>query len=238
MSSACDNEGMDNEPESRIALIVPASNTIMEADFARVGYLESEVTVWRIQLDSVTREAEEQMITEELPARLDEIKLTNPDLTVFGCTSVGALGGLSHDATIAWQIREAAGSNVVTVVGAMIEQLDTLDQTQIAVFTPYAEELTRAVVTCVIESGYQVPVANGMGFVDNDEIGKVEPDEIVSFVSKSMQGFEPEAVFLSCTNWRAVEAIETLSEVLGVPVMTSNQVTLDAVRNLLVRMKS
>jgi len=229
---------MDNEPESRIALIVPASNTVMEADFARVGYLESEVTVWRIQLDSVTREAEEQMITEELPARLDEIKLTNPDLTVFGCTSAGALGGLSHDAMIAWQIREAAGSNVVTVVGAMIEQLDTLDQTQIAVFTPYAEELTRTVVTCVIESGYQVPVANGMGFVDNDEIGKVEPDEIVSFVSKSMQGFEPEAVFLSCTNWRAVEAIETLSEVLGVPVMTSNQVTLDAVRNLLVRMKS
>ena len=60
----------------------------------------------------------------------------------------------------------------------------------------------------------------------------------MAFVSKSMQGFEPEAVFLSCTNWRAVEAIETLSEVLGVPVMTSNQVTLDAVRNLLVRMKS
>ena len=53
-----------------------------------------------------------------------------------------------------------------------------------------------------------------------------------------MQGFEPEAVFLSCTNWRAVEAIETLSEVLGVPVMTRNQVPLDALRNLLVRMKS
>lgn len=229
---------MENRPTPRIALIVPASNTIMEADFARAGYPKSEVTVWRIQLDRVTREAEEQMLVEELPARLDEITPTNPDLIVFGCTSAGALGGLSHDAAIAWRIHEATGSDVVTVVGAMIEQLGTLDQTQVAVFTPYAEELTRAVAACVTESGYQVPMATGMGLVDNEEIGKVAPDEIVSFVSKSIQGLEPGAVFLSCTNWRAVEAIEPLSEVLGLPVMTSNQVTLDSMRNLLVRAKS
>jgi len=226
---------MENGSTPRIALIVPASNTVMEADFTRAGYSESEVNVWRIQLDSVTREAEERMIDEELPVRLDEITLTNPDLVVFGCTSAGALDGLSHDDAIARRIHERTGSKVVTVVSAMRDQLDVLNQTRVAVFTPYTEELTHAVAACVTEAGYQVPMANGMGFVDNEEIGEVAPAEIVSFVSTRMQECRAGAVFLSCTNWRALESIEPLSEVLGLPVVTSNQVTIDSVRNQLGR---
>jgi maleate isomerase len=228
---------MDNEHTARVALIVPASNTVMEPDFARAGGPAFEVTVWRIQLDSVTREAEERMLDEELPARLDKIAPTEPDLVVFGCTSAGALGGLGHDAAIARRIHEATGADVVTVVGAMVEHLDAVDRTQVAVFTPYTGELTRAVATCVTESGYRVPIAKGMGLVDNDEIGEVAPHEIVSFVSKHMQGLDPDAVFLSCTNWRAVEAIEPLREALDLPVLTSNQVTLDSVRSRLAATK-
>ena len=167
---------MENGHTPRVALIVPASNTVMEPDCARAAL---EVTVWRIQLDSVTREAEERMLDEELPARLDEIAPTKPDLIVFGCTSAGALGGLSHDAAIARRIHEATGADVVTVVGAMVEHFDAVDHTQVAVFTPYTGELTRAVAACATESGYHVPMATGMGLVDNEEIGKVAPDEIV-----------------------------------------------------------
>ena len=225
---------MENGHTPRVALIVPASNTVMEPDCARAAL---EVTVWRIQLDSVTREAEERMLDEELPARLDEIAPTKPDLIVFGCTSAGALGGLSHDAAIARRIHEATGADVVTVVGAMVEHFDAVDHTQVAVFTPYTGELTRAVAACATESGYHVPMATGMGLVDNEEIGKVAPDEIVSFVSKRMHGLNPDAVFLSCTNWRAVEAIEPLREALRLPVLTSNQVTLDSVGSRLVATK-
>ncbi|MCH7991119.1 MAG: hypothetical protein IIC35_01710 [Gemmatimonadetes bacterium] len=60
---------MENGHAPRVALIVPASNTVMETDFARAGDPALEVTVWRIQLDSITREAEERMLDEELPAR-------------------------------------------------------------------------------------------------------------------------------------------------------------------------
>jgi maleate isomerase len=72
-------------------------------------------------------------------------------------------------------------------------------------------------------------MAMGMGLVDNAAIGRVEPGEIVSFVRERMEGLNPDAVFLSCTNWRAVEAIEPLAQALGLPVLTSNQVTLDAI---------
>lgn len=227
---------MDTAPPPSIALIVPASNTVMELDFARPADPALDVTVWRIQLDSVTREAEERMLGEELTTRLEEIAPSRPDLVVFGCTSAGALGGLGHDAEIGKRIRDATGSDAVTVVGSMVEQLDALDPTQVVVFTPYSGGLTRAVASCVTEAGYHVAMAKGMGLVDNTEVGMVEPGEIAAFVRARMEGLNPDAVFLSCTNWRAVEAIEPLSEALGLPVLTSNQVTLDSVRNRLVAM--
>lgn len=214
----------------RIALIVPHSNTVMEPDFARSQDPPLDVTVWRIQLDEVTPQAERRMLDDELPRRLQEIAPTGPDLVVFGCTSAGALGGLGHDAQIARRIRAATGSEVVTVVSAMLEQLDSVAPTQVAVLTPYAGALTSRVADCVTEAGFMVVTATGMGLVDNVEIGRVGPDRIVSFVTEQVRGVYPDAVFLSCTNWRAMEAIAPLSDALGVPVLTSNQVTLEAAR--------
>ena len=45
-----------------------------------------------------------------------------------------------------------------------------------------------------------------------------------------MKGIEADCVFLSCTNWRAIEAIEPLEQDLGLPVISSNQVTLESTR--------
>lgn len=213
----------------RIALIVPHSNTVMEPDFARAQDPPLDVTVWRIQLDDVTPAAEHRMLRDELPRRLQEIAPTGPDLVVFGCTSAGALGGLGHDSEIARRIRGATGSEVVTVVAAMVEELDASAPTQVALFTPYAGGLTRTVADCVTEAGFTVVTASGMGLLDNTEIGRVSPDEIIDFVTERMRGIYPDAVFLSCTNWRAMETIAPLSDALGVPVLTSNQVTCAAV---------
>lgn len=220
---------MEEGASPHIALVVPHSNTVMERDFALVRRGRSDFSVWRIRLEDVTPEAEERMLAEELPGCLEEIARTEPELVVFGCTSAGALGGLAHDSAIARSIRSATGSEVVTVVSAMVEQLRMVGPTQVAVFTPYAGALTRTVADCVTEAGFKVVTAIGMGLLDNTEIGRIDPDRIVGFVTDRMQGVYPDAVFLSCTNWRAMEAIDPLTEALGLPVLTSNQVTLEAV---------
>jgi maleate isomerase len=47
-----------------------------------------------------------------------------------------------------------------------------------------------------------------------------------------VEGCFPDCVFLSCTNWRSVEAIEPLQKKLGMPIVTSNQAAVDAVRRV------
>lgn len=214
----------------RIGLIVPSSNTVMEPDFHRHLDRNAVVSTTRIHLEPVTREAETAMLQQDLPAAVRLIKTTAPDIVVFGCTSAGSLGGLAHDAAIGRMIEQATGAKAVTVIQAVLEQLRALHPQKIAVFTPYLQDLTSSVARSIAEGGYSIVKAAGMGIRDNLEIGRVAPAAIVSFVESQMSGTSADCLFLSCTNWRALEAIEPLQEKLGVPILSSNRAAIETVR--------
>jgi maleate isomerase len=216
-----------SERAFHIGLVVPSSNTVMEGDFHRCFSRPAVVTTTRIFLEDVTREAETRMNEVELPQAMRLIKTVSPDVVVFGCTSAGSLGGIAHDSAIARSIELATGAQAVTVVGSVVAQLERLQPKRVAIFTPYRDDMTQSVADCVVEAGFEVVKAAGMGTVDNREIGRVTPSAIVQFVEREFQ--QADCVFLSCTNWRAIETIHTLEQRLGVPVFTSNQACIDAV---------
>lgn len=107
-----------------------------------------------------------------------------------------------------------------------------IDPRKIAVFTPYTEDLTNNIASSLGEAGYPPVKAVGMGIRRNLDIGRVPPSEVIRFVESQLKGCSPDCVFLSCTNWRSVEAIEPLQRKLGMPIVTSNQAAADAVRRV------
>ncbi len=216
----------------RVGLIVPSSNTTMEPDFHRQIGTAAIVSTTRIFLEDVTREAEVRMLEDDLPQAVERIGTTDPDVVVFGCTSAGALGKLSHDDAIARRIEEKAGARTVTVLRAVLMRLAEIHPTKIAVFTPYIDDLTNSIARSLAEAGYPSTKAVGMGITQNLEIGRVAPKEIVRFVESQVAEIDPDCIFLSCTNWRAVEAINLLQKKLGIPVVSSNQAAIDVVRQL------
>jgi len=205
----------------------------MEPDFHRQLGADCAISTDRMFQVNVTRDAEAAMLEEEFPRALRLIKTTAPHVSVFGCTSAGSLGGLRHDARIAERIQQQTGAHGVTVLAAVVEELRAIAPAKVAVFTPYEEDLTRSVAECVIEAGYEVVRASGMGMVDNQEIGRVTPAEILSFVERQMSGVNPDCIFLSCTNWQAIDAISPMTARFGLPVISSNQAAIVAVRKLL-----
>jgi maleate isomerase len=124
---------------------------------------------------------------------------------------------------------------VVTIIRAVLTQLQRYRPGKTAIFTPYQEDLTSSVTRCIEEGGFAVVKAKGMGIQENVDIGRVTPAEIVSFVESQMKGIRVDCVFLACTNWHALEAIEPLSNKLGVPIVSSNQAAIDAVRQMSAR---
>jgi maleate isomerase len=213
----------------RIGLIVPSSNTVMEPDFHRYLGHTGIVSTARIFLESVTREAETRMLEEDLPKAAELIRTTAPDVVVFGCTSAGSLGSLAHDRAIGERIEKLSGAQAITALQAVVSQLRSIGPRKLAVFTPYIEDLTSSVASSVADAGFPPIKAVGMGIQVNLEIGRVTPDQIVAFVESQIAGGAPDCVFLSCTNWRAIEAIEPLHKKLGIPVVSSNQAAIAAV---------
>ena len=216
----------------RIGLIVPSSNTVMEPDFHRHFAAPAIVSTTRIFLETVTRDAEQRMLEDELPKAIQLIGTTAPDVVVFGCTSAGALGDLGHDHRIAAMIEKATGARAVTVLGAVIENLRRIAPRRVAVFTPYLDDLTACIASSLAEAGYSPIKFAGMGIKSNLEIGKVQPSEIIRFVEANIEDSDPDCLFLSCTNWRAIEAIEPLRDRLGIPILTSNHCAIEAVQKL------
>ncbi|HTS74893.1 MAG TPA: hypothetical protein VMG40_01750 [Bryobacteraceae bacterium] len=205
----------------------------MEPDFHRAFSRPGVVSTTRIFLEAVTREAETRMNRDELPLAIRLINTAAPDVVVFGCTSAGSLGGIAHDAAICRSISEGTGARALTVIGSVLAQLRNVRPERVAIFTPYRDDITQSVVDCVLEGGFGVAKAAGMGLVDNREIGKVTPGEIVSFVESRYRGVNADCVFLSCTNWRAIESIDRLQRSLGCRVLSSNQACIDEVNLLM-----
>jgi maleate isomerase len=201
----------------------------MEPDFHRQIGRAAIVSTTRILLEDVTREAETRMLEEDLPQAIKLIGTTAPDVTVFGCTSAGALGKLSHDDAISRLIEERTGAKAVTVLRAVLMLLSSIRPQKIAVFTPYIDDLTSSIARSLAEAGFSVVKAAGMGIKANLEIGRVTPVEILRFVESQLSGIDPDCLFLSCTNWRAIETIQQLQKKFGIPIVTSNQAAIEIV---------
>ena len=238
MEIVCTGTGVVVKPLERhnislmrhVGLIVPSSNTVMEPDFHRQIGSTAIISTTRIFLRDVTRDEEVSMLENDLPKAIQLIRTTAPDVVVFGCTSAGSLGTAAHDRGIADQIRSGAGAPAVTVLGAVLARIRAINPRHLALFTPYTEDLTKSVASSLTEAGYAPVKAAGMGIRANLEIGSVPPHEVVRFVESQLGDCSPDCIFLSCTNWQSIAAIDPLRSKLSVPVITSNQAAIDAVR--------
>lgn len=216
---------------TRVALLVPSSNTVMENDLHR-GLPADRFTVHtdRMYLVETTREAEIAMIEEHARPAAKDVGTTEPDLIVFGCTSGGSLFGLDYDAKICRELGELAGCPALGVVSAVSDALNQAKARKIAVIAPYNEDLTRSVVTALESGSREIVAAHGMGITVNVELSDPTPEDIVRFAKQKLEGMSFDTLFVSCTNFRALEAKPALEREFGVPVITSNSAVVDTIK--------
>ena len=215
----------------RIGLLVPSSNTVMENDL-HAGLPKDLYTVHtaRMFLVTCTRDCEIEMIEQFAPKAAADVGTAGLDLLVFGCTSAGSLFGAAHDKKVCDELGVAAGSPALGTISAVNEALARRAFKRLAVLTPYVEDLTGAVAAAATIPGREVVAAHGMGIVDNVELATPTPEEIIAFAKAKLAGVEMDGIFISCTNFRALEAAPELEQALGVPVVTSNLAVIEAVR--------
>ena len=84
----------------RIGVIVPSSNTTVEADFMRALTAGVTVHAARMFLAETTAEAERRMIYDHVPIAVTDLATLRPHVVAFACTSGGASTGTPGLTTI------------------------------------------------------------------------------------------------------------------------------------------
>ena len=215
----------------RVGLIVPSTNTVMEPDLYRNLPSGTTVHTSRMLLEgSVTIEAEELMLDVYLPECARQIGTLQPDVVVFGCTSAGALRGPAYEQELAGEISKATGAPTITIMGAVVDELQRLGVKSVAVLTPYSEEINDTIKDSLETTGFTVPYINGMDVKGAFNIAAVTPEEIVDYVQEQLKGVDSDCLFVSCANLKSVDVLNDIREVAGRPVVTSNQAVLEGVK--------
>ncbi len=210
----------------RIGAMVPSSNRNLEPDFVLLAPEGVSVHFVRIptgDLDALPdSEALEQYANTpvEEPARF--LKDATVDVIAYGCTSATLSGTPEFDAELRTKIETLSGLPTVTAAGSLIEALEVLDISRVAFASPYVRELHGRALKFLSASGLEVVSEADVG----RDLGNYEQEMSPSAVyrlGREADSAAADALVLSCTEMRAVEAIEALERDLNKPVVTSNQ---------------
>ncbi|BCN37799.1 maleate cis-trans isomerase [Alicycliphilus denitrificans] len=214
----------------RIGVLIPSTNTAVEADFQRVLAGHASVHSERLFIpDGQMSEAHLDEMNRDLEARIRSLASAKVDVVAYACTSGSFYKGVAWDEAVIETVQRVAGVPCTTTSKAVVEALRCVAPSgAIAAITPYPEWTNQRLRQYYEAQGFSIlalagderSARGGHRFV-NDQ----DPAEIARFGLENMHE-DARALFCSCTAWRAFEALPALEAALGIPVVTSNQATL------------
>jgi len=162
---------------------------------------------------------------EEIGRASRELKTAEMDIIVFGCTSGSFVKGVEYDTEITTEIEDLTGIGATTTSTAVRESFHKLGVKNIALGSPYNEELNSKAKEYLEASGYHIVKTKGLDITPDIDIGKHSPETAYE-LGKSINTDEADCIFLSCTDLRTIEIIDILEKDIGKPVVTANQASL------------
>ena len=215
---------MQNQ-RKKIGVILPSSNTTVEYDLQ--GVIPPYVSMHSARMWAVGSSVEVlERMNQDTDGCARLLGSAEVDVIAYACTGGSLLGGAGFDEELCRAISEAVGGiPTVATASAVATALETLGIRKLSLATPYPDDITEKVRVFLEENGFKVLTHAGRGHAMNRDIGADTPDTIIKFAKEHLAP-EADGLFLSCTNWRAMQVADRLEQEIGKPVVTSNQATI------------
>jgi maleate isomerase len=128
--------------------------------------------------------------------------------------------GKGFEETIVKLITDATGIPASTSIRSAIRALAHLGVHNVAVVTPYPQELHQSALTFLTASGFQV-VAEHTEDVVFKQLQDVTPAHIAAVTKRGLAAApSAEGVYIPCNQWSAADAAPLIEKECGVPVVT------------------
>jgi maleate isomerase len=206
----------------RIGLLVPSINTTMETEFWRIA--PAGVSVHTARIAGGRHGTPEELRGMESASKhaAAEVAMVEPDVVVYGCTSGSFFEGPEWNKRICEQLTGIAKAPTVTTAGAMADCLVAGGYKKVDVVTPYVEVTNERLKQFLRTFGVEVVTLGTFDMLDMFDHAKIEPGEIYRKV-RDITTPKSEAVFVACTQLRAMEVLDNLERDLGKPVYSAVQ---------------
>ncbi|ESR23804.1 maleate cis-trans isomerase family protein [Lutibaculum baratangense] len=208
----------------RIGLLVPSINTTMETEFWHMA--PEGVSVHTARIAGGRHGTPEELRNMEKEARLAAERIANvePDVVVYGCTSGSFFEGPEWNRMICEELTKITGAPTVTTAGAMAECMTRNSHRKVDVVTPYVELTNERLKQFLRGFGVEVGTLATFDMLDMFDHAKIQPEEIYRRVKETTTP-DSSAVFVACTQLRALEVLDLLERDLGKPVYSAIQAT-------------
>lgn len=209
---------------AKLGLITPPTNTVNEAEWARM--VPDGVTVHSQRMPLHGHGGGQGALLDDIAANVALLAQANVDVVAYACTA----GSMVVPATSLPDAASArTGRAVVTTAAAIVAALDRLGASRVSIATPYHQALNDHEVGFLAAHAIETLAIEGLGlgangpsdypFIARTPLSVIEDLAVRVFVPGS------QALLITCTDFPALPLIDRLEQRLGVPVISSNTAT-------------
>lgn len=207
----------------RIGLVVPSSNVTVETEIPALLARHGE----RFSFHS-SRMRMHRVSPEELAAMnaqrercVDELADARVDALLYACLVALMAQGHGEHQRVEKEVREQIDAVVLSSAGALVEGLQGLGATRIALVTPYLRPLAEQVVAYLEAEGFTVVDWAALEVGDNAEVGCIPGDRVLE-AARGLDLTGADALVISaCVQMPSLELVAPAEEEFGLPVLSA-----------------
>jgi maleate isomerase len=216
---------------AKFAVIVPSTNTVMEADCARLAIPGVTYHTGRMYIESPALDSDaafEQLLAQvdkAFEVALRDVMTVKPDYLVMGMSAPTFWGGKNGNDTFVERAEALSGLSVCTGADSCRRALLSLGVKRIGVLTPYQPIMRRQIVRYFEEVGFEVTQYVDLKCPSATAIAEVTEQDLIP-VLKSLAGDDVEAIVQAGTNLSMVGLAAQAEKWLQRPVVAINSAIL------------
>jgi maleate isomerase len=204
----------------RIGLLSPTVIETAAYDFYRLAPDGVSMCATTSNIEHWSRDNFKQHVLDPIVTAVKYLASRHVDYIIHTGMPVVTTRGKGFEEELVKQITDVTGLPATTSIRSAIRALAHLGVRNVAVVTPYPQELHQSALTFLTASGFRV-VAEHTEDVVFKQLQDVTPAHIAAVTRRGLAAApSAEGVYIPCNQWSAADAAPLIEKECGVPVVT------------------